>query len=272
MAIAHILVGIDHSPRSDKALRKANELALFHDAKLTLNYAVDVGGAERLRGLLERVAVEETQERAAALLGDMAAPIEARATGGRPFEALRDVAKEINAGLIVLGVHRTESAMFGGGASTARRLISVAPAPVLVVTDEPAGIYKNVVVAFDGSPAARAALRFARELAPTAHFTVVTSCMIPFSARNQEASLVAQFEDDARRKVEEALGEELAGMSQVVRVGEAYGVICEVLTEKRPDLLVLGTSMSEAYRFVFGGGIVDLMAADPRCDLLVVKS
>lgn len=271
MAVATILVGVDHSERSDKAIRRANELALLHDAKLVLDYALDVGTAERLRGLIERVAVEETTDRANALLGDLAAPFEARATGGRPFEALRDAAVSAKADLVALGVHRADGALFGISGSTARRLINVAPAPVLVVADEPGGAYRNVLVGFDGSPAARAALRFARELAPTAKFTIVTACMIPFRARRAEASLVKQFEGDTLKMVRETLGDEAAGLEIVVVAGEAYGVILEQVRERKPDLLALGTSMSELYRTVFGGGIVDLVAADPPCDLLVVK-
>lgn len=271
MHIAKILVGVDHSDRSDKALRRANALALFHDAKLVLDYAVDVGTAERLRGLLEKVALEETSERAKALLGENAAPFEVRSTTGRPFEALRDAAKELGADLIVIGVHRPDGGMFALSGSTARRLLNVAPAPVLVVTNESDKSYKDVLVGFDGSPASKAALRTARELAPNASITIVKACMIPFSARKQEKYLVEQFEEDARRQVRETLGEEMKGLTLITRVGEAYGVIRELVLKRKPDLLALGTSQSPLYRSVFGGGIVDLIAADPPCDLLVTK-
>lgn len=271
MPVSKILVGIDHSDRSDKALRRANGLALFHDAQLVLDYAVDVGTAERLRGLIEKVALEETEERAKKLLGEAAALFEARTTKGRPFEALRDAAAEVNADLIVIGVHRQDGAMFGLSGSTARRLLNVAEKPVLVVTGEPGPIYENVIVGFDGSPASVQALRFARELAPNSNITIVTAAMIPFSARKQERYLVEQFEEEARRKARETLGEEMGGITLLARVGEAYGVIREVLQERKPDLLALGTSMPGIYRSVFGGGIVDLIAADPPCDLLVTK-
>jgi hypothetical protein len=38
-----------------------------------------------------------------------------------------------------------------------------------------------------------------------------------------------------------------------------------------PKLLVLETSMPALYRQVFAGGPVDVIAADPPCDLLVIK-
>lgn len=70
MSISKIVVGVDHSDRSDKAMRKANEIALFHDASMIIEYALDVGASQKLRGLLERVAGEEAGERAKALYGD----------------------------------------------------------------------------------------------------------------------------------------------------------------------------------------------------------
>lgn len=274
MPLSTIVVGVDHSDRSDKAMRRANEIALFQDAGLIIEYALDVGSSQRLRGLLERVAAEETEERAQSLLGEQAARFEVKTAAGRPHEVLRDVSRQCGANLIVLGVHRRDNSpsLFAG--STARRLINDAPAPVLVVTAEPTGAYKRVLVGYDDSPASREALRFARALAPGAQFTIVCACMIPFSSRHDEEFLVTQFEADAHRMVLEALGRDgdADKIEIVARAGEAFGAIMDVQREIQPDLLVLGTSMPAMYRQVFGGGIVDLIAADPPCDLLVVKA
>jgi len=276
MPIAKIVVGVDHSDRSDKALRKANEIALFHDARMSIEYALDVGGSQKLRGLLQRVAVEEAEDRAKAVFGEHFAPYEVRASAGRPFEVLRDFSKEGGADLIVIGAHRKDKVPSFFAGSTARRLINDAPAPVLVVSSVPTGAYQRVLIGYDDSVASRKAIRFVRALAPNAKFTVVTACMIPFSARHDEAFLVRQFETDARRMVIEALGRDGVADADrieiVARVGEAFGTIMDVQLETQPDLLVLGTSMPAIYRQVFGGGIVDLIAADPPCDLLVVKS
>jgi len=276
MAIAKIVVGIDHSDRSDMALQRANEIAQAHDARLIVEYALDVASSQKLRELLEQVAVDEARERAEAVLGPHAARFEVKAAAGRPFEVLRDISKEVGADLVILGVHRRGKGPSLLGGSTARRLVNEAPAPVLIVSAPPQGAYRNILVGFDDSPAAREALRFARALAPDANFTIVTASMIPFSARHAEASLVKQLEEDARRMVIEALGRgdagAAAGVDIVVRIGEAFGVIMDVQRERRPDLLVLGTSMPALYRQVFGGGIVDMIVADPPCDLLVVKT
>jgi nucleotide-binding universal stress UspA family protein len=277
MPISTIVVGFDHSARSERALRRANALALYHDAGVVVEHALDVGSSKKIGGLLERVAVDETRQSAQALLGDGAARLDVRAAAGRPFEVLRDVGKECGADLIVTGVHRRDGKPTLLAGSTARRLIGEAPAPVLVVAAEPEKAYEHVLVGYDDSAASRAALRFARALAPGARFTVATACMIPFSARDSEDYLVAQFEEDARRMVTEALGRDAIDLKEanieiVARAGDAFGVIMEVQRERKADLMVLGTSMPAIFRQVFGGGIVDMIAADPPCDLLVVKT
>src|SRR5690606_27384088 len=173
MTMSKLIVGVDHSDRSDKATRRAGQLAEQRGGELVLVYALDVGMAERLGGLIQSVASEETEARAKAALQQI--PFQVRVMTGRPFEALRDAAKELDADLVVLGVHRLAEIEPGVGGSTARRLINVAPAPVLVVTADSAAAYKNILVGFDGSPAACDALRVARELAPDAHFTIVNA-------------------------------------------------------------------------------------------------
>ncbi len=277
MALKTIIVGVDHSDRSDRALKRANEIALYHDAQLIIEYALDVRADSKLRGLLERVAREEMEERLASLFGGEAASTETNVRVGRPFEVLRDVAVQRDADLIVLGAHRTSDGHPGLSGSTARRLINVTPAPVLIAASETVIPYREALVGFDDSPASREALRFALHLAPNATFKVVTACLIPFAARRTESELTQQMEGDTRRMVAEALRNHPMAAANAdrietsVRAGEAFGVIMEALRAGNPDMLVLGTSMPSLYRQVFGGGIVDLIAADPPCDLLVVK-
>lgn len=276
MPVSKIVVGVDHSDRSDRALRRGVEIAAAHDADVIVEYALDVGSSQKLKSLLERVAVEETRERAGQIAGAASIKYKVDATAGRPFQVLRDVGKDCEADLIVLGTHRSgkDHSIFAG--STARRLINEAPAPVLIVGSPPEAPYRRVLVGFDDSPAARKAFQFARMLAPDARFTVLTACMIPFSSRNEDPVLKQQVEDDARRMTIEALrkqGVTDPGEVEIVtRVGESFGTILKVQREVQPDLLVLGTSMPALYRQMFGGGIVDMIAADPPCDLLVVKS
>lgn len=273
MSISRILVGVDHSERSDKAVKRANALALLHDAKLTLGYALDISPQSGMRELLQKVAVDETRARVGTLIDEAGEAIEVLTGVGRAHEVMRTLAQNGRSDLVVLGIHRPEPALAGLVGHTARRLIDAAPAPVLVVKDEPVHGYERVLVGYDDSEASRQALRFVHALAPQAKITVVTACMIPFSSRHESAALTEQFEADARRMANEALAAQGVAVADVIaRAGEAFSVLLNTVDELKPDLLVLGTSMPAYYRRVFGGGIVDLIASDPPCDLLVVKT
>lgn len=271
-----IVVGVDHSERSDHAIRRANRIALAIQAQLVLVFSLDIGKASRLRPLLERVAEEETLENVRGLLGNEHAPLAIEVGVGRPFEVLRNVAVKHQAYLIVVGAHRVDPGVGRTGGVTATRLVNVTPAPVLVATNASEDTYEDVLVGYDDSEPSKQALRFARGLAPKARLTALTACLIPFSARRVAPELVQQFEQDGLRMAKEALaaefGSELGHVQSMARAGVAHGVILDVVAERKPDLLVLGTSMPEIYRRIFGGGIVDLVLADPPCDLLVVKS
>ena len=270
-----IIVGVDHSDRSDKAIKRAGLLADEHGGDLTLECVLDVQASNKLRDMLERAAAEETADRAGALLKN-ASKRRINVTIGRPHQALDKIATERMADLIVLGAHRRDDALPAASGATARRLVNVTTTPVLIADSDPAGPYKNVLVGYDDSVAARQALKMARALAPKAALTTVTASLIPFSSRKNEAGLVRQFEQDTSRMVQEALSRETGGnqssVNTIVRVGDALGVILDVVDEKKPDLLVLGTSMPELFRQIFGGGIVDMLVTDPPCDLLVVKA
>lgn len=272
MAVAKILVGADLSDRSDKAIQRAELLAREHKTASIYGYALDVAPQSRMRGLLEQVAMDETRERASAVTGRPAADIQVRADAGRAHKVLGAMAEAERASLIVLGAHRTDDGPFNLVGSTARRLIDAAPAPVLVVKNPATGPYRNVVIGYDDSTAARQALEFAIELAPHAKRTVVSAFRVPFSDRFNSQSLEAESEAATRAMLADALTRRGAAEDEViVRAGDAFGLIMDVVRERAPDLLVLGTSMPALYRRVFGGGIVDLIAADPPCDLLVVK-
>ena len=273
MKSTRILVGFDHSDRSDRALGRAREIVREHGGQVVVAAAVDVSPHSSMRALLEKVVPEETRERAARILGLPEASIEVHARAGRAHEIIRDIARDLKVGLIVLGVHRTDDGPFNLVGSTARRLINAAPAPVLIVKNDPNGPYRNVLVGYDDSAAARAAIQFANELTPQGRRTIVAAFRVPFFDRVQSEGLTAQAEAQTREMLGEAFGKHgVRTDDSIVRPGDAYTVIMEAVRERNPDLLVLGTSMPALYRQVFGGGIVDLVATHPPCDLLVVKA
>jgi nucleotide-binding universal stress UspA family protein len=135
------LVGIDGSPESNAATRKAMELAKAMDARLVLAHVSHHEGKEAAS---YAVAVSEgdmlEQDYAPALLSQAerdcrAAGVEARTSGGQgPIaETLAGIAGRENVEMVIVG-HRGRGAIARAVlGSVAERLLQISHCPVLVV-------------------------------------------------------------------------------------------------------------------------------------------
>ncbi|HWI83679.1 universal stress protein [Ramlibacter sp.] len=141
-----ILVPVDGSPTSDKALAAALQLAgdtgaslrLFHSVELTYATGLDFDGQATL---FLRAAGEEIL--AKALAAAQAAGVAADSQlldhpGERLGEAVADAARHWQADLIVVGTHGRHGVgrvLLGSGAE---QIVRLAPVPVLVIRGESA--------------------------------------------------------------------------------------------------------------------------------------
>jgi nucleotide-binding universal stress UspA family protein len=144
-----ILVGVDGSPASLKAVELAADLAAKYNAQLTLLTVVSrsppavdpaFGEYARIEHIQEpptefaHAAAEQVLDRAREVAGAKGAtPIEAEPAFGDPTRELIAEAEDRNADLVVVGSrgHGRLSGLLLG--SVAQKLVSHAPCPVLVV-------------------------------------------------------------------------------------------------------------------------------------------
>ena len=141
MRIERILVPIDFSESSMKALDEAVEFNRPYGAELILMFAVERGYYESpllvpdSGGLLEQQA-RAAEERLEEICGQVAADgIKCRTLVefGAPYQAIVDAAKKVDANLIVMSTHgRTGLAhvLFG---SVAERVVQYASCPILLL-------------------------------------------------------------------------------------------------------------------------------------------
>ena len=136
MAIERILVPIDFSPPSLRALDDAVEFSLPYEAQLIVMHVV-----ERARFELPRA---KENEAAAAKLAQIQRRLTQRGVNcrtlvrsGVPYATIIDEAKKMKVNLIVISTHgRTGLAEFLIG-SVAERVVRAAPCPVLVIRTLP---------------------------------------------------------------------------------------------------------------------------------------
>ena len=139
MPFRHIMVAIDGSDASQRALDTSIELAALLDARLTAlavegplpAYAATIGEVDEVKREKDRFFTElAKQARVRAALADVELAVELRA--GHAAEVITQYAREVRADLIVLGHkgHFLQSHLLG---STADRVAEHSDVPVLIV-------------------------------------------------------------------------------------------------------------------------------------------
>ena len=141
LKLRNILVPIDFSPASEKALRHAVAFARQFGAKITLLY---VSQAQLQANEFAYMPVEESAVRwcGTARLESIARreiapeiPVETLVRTGVAFDEIVKAAKELNADLIVVNTHGYTGLKHILVGSTAERIVRHAPCPVLVVRE-----------------------------------------------------------------------------------------------------------------------------------------
>ncbi len=131
-----ILVPLDTSPESERALELALDLSRKYKSKLLLLSVVDLPD-----DMPERATQLEAVQARAEQLGSTVKErlegegfaIETRIEEGRAAFVICDVAEDLKAGLIVMGSRGLGLTAGGMQQSTSDRVINLAPCPVLVV-------------------------------------------------------------------------------------------------------------------------------------------
>jgi nucleotide-binding universal stress UspA family protein len=141
-----ILVPVDFSETSRKAVRYARRFAEIYGAKVTLFHVVDFADIDRVALRLGPLAQErmesEALTRAQDLINQLAdqeiggiAEHDSDIVAGLTTDAIVEKAKRCEADLILVGVHSERVIKHTIIGSTAERVVRLAPCPVLVVRD-----------------------------------------------------------------------------------------------------------------------------------------
>jgi nucleotide-binding universal stress UspA family protein len=131
---------------------------------------------------------------------------------------------------------------------------------------------KNIVVAYDGSEQAEAALDRAAELGRTgASVTVVTAVGLGIHGVTGR-SMGARDEDEVDRQkgVLDAGVAHLKAKS-VEGEGDAADVIIEAANEAKADLIIVGTRGLNAAKRALLGSVSTKVAHNAPCDVLIVR-
>lgn len=283
----NILLATDLASETDRALERAIRLASTMEAnlhilhvcapyafssssqtasasKLEARWSLEkyLSGNQLLRGLQPSISVIESRE---------------------PFIEIIKLAENIDAELIVMGMHGKSKLrdLFVG--TTIERVLRKGARPVLMVKDKPHEDYTRLLVGTDFSAGSSQALQVALKLLPSGTLHLVHSYEIPDTYIGDK---ISQYAGDvivttARGKLEKFVQEHskvlqrFADQPQNIQYrviqGEAFRSLSHEAAEFNADLIAIGVHSRESFLPYRIGGTARDVLITPPCDVLIAN-
>ena len=286
--VRSILAASDFSAHGARAVKRAGLLAEALQSRLEVLHVVDapLARAGEVFGMrtARAASVKAARRKLAAVVGPLRRPGRSQVTGRLAVGAAhKEIARATGPSqLLVLGARGRSPLRDALLGSTAERLVQTGRAPMLVVKKHASRPYREVVVAFDFSADAEAALEMALRLAPDANVTLVHAYDVPFEGmawrgavpERQRERLRIHARTDALAKMHATiagLGKRAARVQSVVARGYPPRVVLDAAERRGADLIAVGKQGRTALEHLLLGSLTRHVLADARCDVLVSR-
>jgi universal stress protein E len=290
MPLRRVLIGTDFSDASITAAKWCAR-HLVSEGELVLVHAVEMPQPpvflrrllptpDEVSENLRRGAEQRMDELVAALDGPAVHTVIRQ--GAAP-QVIVDAARECEADLIVVGEHGLRRGVRGLIGTTAERLLTLAPVPVLVARDLPDGPPSAVLAPLDGSPSDARVLSWAATFCR--HFEArVTAChavdvmelyrrVRTISAASRLRELENEFRRDAAAWVESRLAETdlpTDDRSVEIRIGDPRYAIPAMAEMTGADLIIMGGTGAGAMARAMVGSVTNAVLSSTSYPVLVV--
>jgi nucleotide-binding universal stress UspA family protein len=297
--IERILVPLDFSPASMEALDYTVSLAKQFRAAVHLVHVHPVDEAASMPGaahllLQSAEAIERLNDELAGIHRKRVEPFcpeNCHIRGGRPYEQIIRLAREIAADLIVLSTRGHSGLKHLLLGSTAERVVRGAPCPVLVARKRKRRskaspqefAIRTILVptdfsqcALDGTKYAAfmartlgATLRLFHAIYPYTNYVFVDRAGVRLSGLVEAVQETAKQEMDALKQMEFLSG--LPVQTQTLP-GHAVDEICAAASEPDVDLIVTSTHGRTGFKHAVIGSVAEHVVRYAGCPVLVVPS
>lgn len=279
--VRKVLLASDLSPRTDRALDRAVQLARDWGAELHIVHAVapreDFPAHSRLWDAPWRPLEDprgDAERRLRDDLGGLAdsLPLKLHVETGLAGETILRVARSEGAGIILTGVARYDSLQRVVLGDTVDHLVRKSDIPVLVVRGRTHGAYGRVIVATDFSPASAEALDAAVKLFPGSQTSLLHGYHIPFSGILIDDGIRAEFRELGEKAAQNFLASAglPADFPHIVEQGAPEELLSRHLEENEPALVVVGSHGATALSHILLGSTARKIIDAVRSDVLVV--
>lgn len=281
--LKRLLAATDLSPRAEKAIARAAQVADEHGATLTVLHVLPGAAGYEARNQQIALKIEEDLRREVETLfphRDRTATI--NVVTGTPFVEIIRRAREESDDLIFVGAHGAQFIKDLLVGTTAEKIVRKGDRSVLVVKQAPRRPYRRVLVPVDFSDESREALELALRLAPHARFHVLHAyrgiegrLWRSDFTHDEVMSYRSQLRNEKRQEMKVFLrGIDCAGkpIRQMLRHGQAPHVITAVARHLHADLVSVGTVGRTGLPYILLGSVAEHVLREASCDALVVRS
>jgi nucleotide-binding universal stress UspA family protein len=274
----NILFATDLSNRSDRAFDRAIDIARNENAKLNIINVIDAELPSDIQKTLKEKALSHLK---AQLKLKKFSECSIVVRNGINHDEIIDYANQLEAGLIILGIHRKHSAKDFVLGSTLERLLKHSNIPVLVVKNPGNTDYRNILVGVDISKHSKNAILFVTNNFKKLKKNFVHAYTIPFQGFIKDQDLKKYSEETSRNSLNELKEELLLNREneelkniKIDLIEAGLGVtnaIIEKASKCKADLLVIGThDRSGLIRGIIGGTAIEILKYC-ESDILFVK-
>jgi nucleotide-binding universal stress UspA family protein len=285
---APILAATDFSAPSRHAADRAARLAQELGAPLSLMHVTPgstlqdlrqwLGAGHAMEQALRDDARRQLQQLADELVAQRGIGVRTVEAAGPVLDCIDAEARQLGAGLLVLGARGVGFLRRLVLGTTSERLVRRAACPVLVVRQSAHEPYRRALVAVDFSPWSAQALAVALRVAPRARPVLLSAYQVPFQEKLNFAGVDSATIDHYRQQAHvqavqgvhglaAALGLKPGAYDAVVVEGDASQRIVE--QEHDCDLVVLGKHGRSATEDLLLGSVTQHVLAEGSADVLV---
>lgn len=286
-----VLAATDLSAPARHAAERAALVSKELGASLDLLHVANFDTLERLRLLME-IAPDEMQARvldtARVRLADLALALQqrygisagARVAAGSLLPELIEECEARTAGLLVCGAQGESVLRHFLLGTTAKRILSTAKCPVLVVKQAPHEPYQRLLVPVDFSPSSLRAIGHARSIAPLADIFLLHAFDVPFEGKMRYANVDDKVIDHYRAVAKQEALQRLTALRDeaelspndsclIVLHGDARWRILEQEQERDCDLIVMGKNGKSLLEELLLGSVTEHVLSEAQYDVLV---
>lgn len=280
-----ILLATDLSPRGDRALDRAAQLARQWDAELLIVHAMAPRPASMTeytgplpswrRPPMPGPAIERRIRRD---LRETVSRLTIHLEKGEAGQVILDTAEREECDLIILGTPQDEMLdrmLFG---STVEHLVRKSPVSLLVVKTRPNGPYGQVLVGTDFTEESRYGLEVASAAFPDSALTVMHAFDMPYRSLMSDNALSHGFAEMERATIQEFVQEAdlthqaRARIRTIIEHGPPEVMLSQYVEEKHADLTVIGAyGHGRLFHLLIRGNTPRIIDSVPS-DILLVRA